>query len=291
VRARAFHVYIKSRKERLHLPRWDRTRTPSTATQKGTAAITPSIGLDHIPPMAAAALCLAAVAVPTEQPSRATVAPATVAPATVAPATVAPATVAPAEHDTETYCTRIAAELSAAYLSRRRFTGSNTTALQDFLASNGVLFSFCTLTKNGFIARYNITTPNCSAFYTPSPPPGLEYVPPWVTAYPDPPNTHWSGSWVNADTGFLSVDNGDGAVGVIADPHALHIRCLYPTDGATDRRQDDGCGPLVGDPVYGRDGAVRMGPARAALRRAPPPVQPCEHRRARAVLRVVRAAR
>ena len=144
-------------------------------------------------------------------------------------------------------CEMAAAELSTAYQSTGRFTGSTTAELQEYLTSNGVIVSVCVDVHN-----------NCSTW---NEPPML----------PDGPH-HWSGSWISA-TSAGGIYPGVGQirtvnVGVIARPQALTLRCMYPSDGATSVRDDDGCGPFFFDSVYGSRGAARLGVERLAQERA-----------------------
>lgn len=136
-----------------------------------------------------------------------------------------------------TNCTLLAAAASTAFRSTQRFTGTSTPELQDFLYSNGLLVTMCAS------AGYN-----CSTYRTP----------------PSTFSRHWSGSWASSAGGGLYPSIG----GVIADPHALDIRCLYPVDGGTDLREDNGCGPWVNDTVFGANGASQMTPEQLAQARA-----------------------
>ena len=131
----------------------------------------------------------------------------------------------------------LAATLSTAYNSTTPFEGS-AAALPDYLTKNGVLFSMCWPDPT-----------NCSALALPPSPPGQPPPPP-------PYASHWSGSWVSQRTGFKPLAG--SVVGYVADPLALHLTCLYPTDADTDNRDLDGCGPKKNDPVYGSQGASRM---------------------------------
>lgn len=134
---------------------------------------------------------------------------------------------------TDESCEDEAASLSSAFLSERRFNGSSTADLQAFLGSNGVLFTMCMIGTN------------CSAPWPPPPPPSA--------------GPHWSGSWVSKSTGLHLVPG--SALGVVAHPEALELRCIYPTDAGTDDRDEDGCGALIRDPTHGSHGASQMSPA------------------------------
>ena len=143
-------------------------------------------------------------------------------------------------------CAQAAAELSAAYLSTQRFTGSTTAELQEYLATNGVIVSVCVNARN-----------NCST---------------WNEAplLPDGPE-HWSGSWISSTSAggiYPGVGGRSFNVGVVANPRALTLRCIYPTDGATSVRDDGGCGPFLFDTEYGSRGAARLSERQLAQERA-----------------------
>lgn len=134
-----------------------------------------------------------------------------------------------------TNCSLLASALSAAYHSPAKFGGNSTRELQDYMSTNGLLVSMCMGVNS-----------SCT---------------------PLPQSAHWSGSWVSEGVGFNIVAG--TLIGMVADPHALDLRCVYPTDGGTDGRDDGGCGPLALDPFYGSGGAKALGPlgrARAALK-------------------------
>jgi hypothetical protein len=135
-----------------------------------------------------------------------------------------------------TNCTQLAATLSAAYEKTDRFTGTTTAELEDYLASTGLLITQCT-DRRGDCSVLNNTTPG--------------------------PSRHWSGSWTNAET-RLRIFPGS-YLGIVANPHTLGLRCAFPTDAGSDDRDDDGCGPLISDPVYGSGGASRMSRKQKAL--------------------------
>jgi len=79
----------------------------------------------------------------------------------------------------------------------------------------------------------------------------------------DPPcsvpreSTHLSASYINANVGSTRII--PQPVGIVLDPMHVNITCLYPTDAATDIRDNDGCGPPTQDPKYGSKGARRAG--------------------------------
>lgn len=133
-------------------------------------------------------------------------------------------------------CLQLASALSSAYQSTQPFTGTSKADLHSYLRSNGVLFTMC------------MDASNCSAAWPPPPPPSA--------------GPHWSGSWINNRTGVHLIR--DQAVGVVADPAALDLQCLYPTDGGTDARDENGCGPLISDPLYGSHGASNLTAAERA---------------------------
>jgi len=133
-----------------------------------------------------------------------------------------------------TNCTLLATALSTAYRSTTPFSGTTTASLQEYLQENGILFTMCLDQKL-----------NCSL---------LQPLPPHRQA----PAPDWSGSWGNTRLGFRPI--AASAVGQIANPGALNFTCLYPTDGATDGRDGDGCGPEAQDSVYGSEGASHLGP-------------------------------
>jgi hypothetical protein len=109
-------------------------------------------------------------------------------------------------------CPEVAHALSSAFLSTERFNGTSKADLHSYLQSNGILFTMC------------MDASNCSAPWPPPPPPSA--------------GPHWSGSWTNNLTGFHLIIG--QAVGIVANPDALDLRCIYPTDGQTDVRDDDG---------------------------------------------------
>lgn len=78
---------------------------------------------------------------------------------------------------------------------------------------------------------------------------------------------HMAVSWINAEIG-TSVIPAESQLGLILKPEAVNMQCIYPTDGASDGRDNSGCGPLSTDPQNGSRGARRMGPlAKWAFRR------------------------
>ena len=57
-------------------------------------------------------------------------------------------------------------------------------------------------------------------------------------------------------------------MGVMYKPERLTLRCIYPTDSASDVRDDAGCGPFLFDTRYGSLGASRTSAADLAEARA-----------------------
>lgn len=130
-------------------------------------------------------------------------------------------------------CTLIAAALSKQFESTVPFVGNSTTDLQDYLSSNGVLFTM---------------------LMPPPPPP-----PPFAHK----PAEHWSGSWINKETGLRTVGYQTSYyLGVVTNPKSMNLRCVYPTDAASDIRDDGGCGPIRLDPDYGSQGIQHSGAIR-----------------------------
>ena len=136
-----------------------------------------------------------------------------------------------------TNCTLLASALSSAYMSTHSFMGSTTAEVKDYIASNGVLLTMC-MAQNG----------NCSLLQ-PSP--------------SQPKSEHWSGSWFNKVTDVHLLPG--AALGVLANPHETDLRCIYPTDAGTDGRDNNGCGPMMGDAVFGSQGAAHLGPVKKAI--------------------------
>ena len=102
----------------------------------------------------------------------------------------------------------LATSFTEKYLSTQSFDPA-TTSLPTYLESTGILLSMC-------------IDGTCD---------DSEYV-----------MNHLSGSWIqNATTGPRVFDN--EGVGVILDPTAVTVRCLYPLDAATAGREQGGCGP------------------------------------------------
>jgi len=144
-----------------------------------------------------------------------------------------------------TNCTLLASMLSASYRSTLPFAGDSTRSLQEYLQSNGVLFTMC-LDISGQL--------NCSLLQSAPPPPPPHHGP----HLHKPVTAHWSGSWANARTSFRPFPGVN--VGQIADAGALNLTCLYPSDGSTDYRDNLGCGPFRVDPKYGSQGYDVVGP-------------------------------
>jgi len=117
-------------------------------------------------------------------------------------------------------CSALAKAISAAYLSTEAFNGTSTSDLQTYLSSHGVLTTMC-------------MGPN-------------------ITCAPD---KHWSFSWINVQTTVRIIP--DALIGMIAKPTAIDLQCIYPVDGGTDGRDNNGCGPITIDPLYGSQGAYQ----------------------------------
>merc|ERR1712176_1079677 len=130
-------------------------------------------------------------------------------------------------------CTQLASVLSENYASTLPFTGSSHQDLTDYLTNNGVLLSVCL--GDGFCNH-------------------------------QASETKISSSWINVQLGMRTIPAAN-PIGMIFDPAAVEIACIYPTDGATDSRDDDGCGPQASDPNYGSQGAHNMTPYQKSISR------------------------
>lgn len=126
-------------------------------------------------------------------------------------------------------CHGLAATLSANYRNTEPFDLKIST-VKDYLSTHGVLLSMCLASSTCFQ------------------PMGFT-------------QQHLSASWVNADIGFKILP-APSQLGLIFKPEAVEMAtCMFPTDAATDARDDHGCGPMMTDPEYGSQGASRIPPA------------------------------
>jgi len=123
----------------------------------------------------------------------------------------------------------LAKTLSYSFEAVDPFDGSTASELDDYLASHGVLFTMC--------EKYD----DCSA---------RERQGPGGIAQ------QWSMSWVNQRTGFrfFDADPEGRPLGVVLNPRHVSLRCMYPADGHTHRRDNLGCGPYSVDPIVGSQG-------------------------------------
>jgi len=135
-------------------------------------------------------------------------------------------------------CSRLGGHALARTLSRSfeavdQFDGGTAAELDDYLASHGVLFTMC--------EKYD----DCSA---------RERQGPGGIAQ------QWSMSWVNQLTGFrfFDADPEGRPLGVVLNPRHVALRCMYPADGHTHRRDDLGCGPYSVDPILGSQGVAAL---------------------------------
>jgi hypothetical protein len=128
-------------------------------------------------------------------------------------------------------CTLLAATLSAAYRSYHEYHPGEHESLESFLDENGVLVTMC--------MRYHGHAP-------------------WLECSRSKKDHRVEASWIQQEkTGFRVVVppvNLGVPVGLVLQPSATNINCLYPLDAATDQRDDDGCGPVTRDPKYGSKG-------------------------------------
>ena len=71
---------------------------------------------------------------------------------------------------------------------------------------------------------------------------------------------HIAASWINQDIGYQHIIPVQPEIGLIIDPLATdtQINCIYPTDAASDGRDNFGCGPPKLDPIYGSQGASKI---------------------------------
>ncbi|KAL7572608.1 hypothetical protein ACA910_010365 [Epithemia clementina (nom. ined.)] len=121
-------------------------------------------------------------------------------------------TTANAIQNSSSCCTQLALTLSANFRQTDPFRGDNNTpnALSRYLSTHGILLTMC--------FPFQCVLPLGS--------------------------TQMAGSWINALTGVEIIPTFDSNVGLILDPTKINIRCVYPTDAASDWRYDDGCGPF-----------------------------------------------
>jgi len=152
-------------------------------------------------------------------------------------------------------CTQLAAALSASYRTYETYDPSNHhhSSLESFLEKNGILLTMC--------MRFNWKIPWLECVGS-----GLDVSPFSFTDHDEVRNTNENktvmhhriaSSWIQQNiTGFRVVGPyfDPAPVGHILQPNATTIRCLYPIDGATDGREDEGCGPMRDDIHYGSKG-------------------------------------
>ena len=71
---------------------------------------------------------------------------------------------------------------------------------------------------------------------------------------------HIAASWIHQDIGYEHIIPVQPAIGLVIDPIATetYIHCIYPTDAASDMRDNFGCGPTKLDPIYGSQGASKI---------------------------------
>ncbi|KAL7564278.1 hypothetical protein ACA910_014341 [Epithemia clementina (nom. ined.)] len=163
------------------------------------------------------------------------------------------------DHDDHHDCLRWAAQWSQHYRNTERYIPPNvvtTTTTRTSLSS-----SWLSLFLKRYLSTHGLLVTMCASLNS------------WQACILPTPMTHWSASWINAY--FLSSnDNNNNSsssssrsdpqsllfpttsqVGMILDPKKVHIRCLYPTDGNTQFRSAQGCGPVEGGGV----GAGKVG--------------------------------
>lgn len=138
-------------------------------------------------------------------------------------------------------CTSLAAALSAKYATYQEFHGAGGGDLNSYLDHNGLLVSMC--------INFSLLT---QRFYCDL-------------------RKHdrvLSTSWIQRNqTGFrvfrgASPQQLPVTVGMVIDPTAMEIQCLYPSDGLTGGRDDlvingktaQACGPVNTDPRFGSKG-------------------------------------
>lgn len=122
-------------------------------------------------------------------------------------------------------CSAFADALNANYHATEQYIPG--TGLSEYLESHGVLLSIC----------MNLADPSDHSCQLPR------------------QATHVAASWINAAIGPHVIPAGN--LGVTLKPS--DIRCIYPTDGGTDGRDDKGCGPPSWDPEQGSKGAKKIG--------------------------------
>ena len=101
----------------------------------------------------------------------------------------------------------LAAGFSQKFLSPLSYNPN--TSLRDYLGANGILMSMCEGPCDDDEFRMD----------------------------------HFSGSWLQNSTTGMRVFQNEG-VGMIVDPLAVDVKCVYPVDGMTTDRDGMGCGPL-----------------------------------------------
>jgi len=113
-------------------------------------------------------------------------------------------------------CTALASELSRNYRNATPFCdpGDGGGGIKPYLLSHGVLLTMCF----PFSCRINTPIEN-----------------------------HLAASWINAAIGPQVIPT-ETNIGLILDPALADIQCIYPTDGASDTRNNQGCGPFNFDP-------------------------------------------
>jgi hypothetical protein len=118
-------------------------------------------------------------------------------------------------------CTELAADLSQNFRNKSPFDKSNATStgLSRYLNTHGILFTMC--------FPFECTLPFQS--------------------------THVAASWINERYGVHAIAGPH--IGLVLNPLQAEIRCLYPTDAASNDRDGDGCGPPIMDPEHGSSGA------------------------------------
>lgn len=113
-------------------------------------------------------------------------------------------------------CSDLALRFTESYFSSATFNSSGN--LNEYLNSNGILLTMCvgnTLAPKFFGGPCKL---------------GFR-------------ENHVSASWIRKkETGFRIFGPRED-VGLILDPFATEIQCLYPVDGVTDQRSINGCGP------------------------------------------------
>ena len=129
-------------------------------------------------------------------------------------------------------CTLAAATLSAIYRTYNETSLQPNHRLEDFLSHNGILLTMC-MRFGGLL--------------------------PWLECSLGKKDTKISASWIqqNKTRGFRVIgdwiDHGP-PVGLVLKSETMNIRCLFPADAGTDKRDNEGCGPLSTDAYYGSKG-------------------------------------